>query len=105
MEHTGGPWIAGEPFAIKHAGYDVLAIPVSGSGAAIASVWAGTPRSASVGLQSDGPANARLIAAAPTMAAALRAIHGYASGMTPAADAVTALLEIEGYARNALAQL
>jgi hypothetical protein len=35
---------------------------------------------------------------------ALQRIHGIATGVTPTEDAVTALLEIEGYARVALAK-
>ena len=75
QRHTPAPWAVGAQFTQTVGGYKVNALPIHGSGSAIASVWNGTPRSADIGIQSEGGANARLIAAAPDMAAALRALQ------------------------------
>lgn len=69
--HTPGPWQQGPTkTTVSMSGYDVHAIPISGNGSAIGCVYAGAvgrPRNVDVEY-----ANARLIAAAPELLAALR---------------------------------
>ena len=74
QRHTRQPWETNEPITIKVCGYPIIAIPISGDGMSIGYVFCGSPRSAEIGIESNGPANARLMAAAPDMAAALQAL-------------------------------
>lgn len=70
MTITPGPWETGAPFTEKIGGYHLVGIPISGSGRAIARVWVGTEGEILSTEQAE--ANARAIAALPTL---LRALH------------------------------
>lgn len=75
--HTPGPWILSEKTVFKDHGFKVYGYPISAGGQAIARVHAG-----SVGKEAfsfgNQEANARLIAAAPAMLAALEAFMSVA---------------------------
>lgn len=67
---TPGPWTLGHRNIAKCDGFRFHRFPISGSGQAIASVWDGSAdRDLGFG---NGEANARLIAAAPELLAALQ---------------------------------
>lgn len=69
--HTPGPWNLGSKDIADIGGFRVNRFAISGSGVAIASVWAGDPQKALAGVEHEGVANARLIAAAPELLTAL----------------------------------
>ena len=69
--HTPGPWTLNPKAVFENNGFKINAFPVSGSGQAIAAVWAGSFGKGPFGLDNQ-EANARLIAAAPDLAEAVR---------------------------------
>jgi len=72
-KHTQGPWHASDEIISERIGeFKFDGIAIAGSGAAIARVWAGTTGSMTAKFSHEqGKANARLIAAAPELLAAL----------------------------------
>lgn len=95
MPHTPGPWQQGATkITVSLTGFDVWAVPISGSGSAIGCAYAG-----SVGRQRNVDvelANARLMAAAPDLLSALQVLlqraisDGYDSILTEQARAAIA---------------
>jgi len=77
ITHTPGPWEINSKDIADIGGFKVYRYAISGSGAAIASVWAGDPQKQLKGVKHQGEANARLIASAPDLAAALHAMLDY----------------------------
>lgn len=72
--HTPAPWTVGKSHVANLDGFHVNAIPISGQGLAIASVWAGDAHRSLQLMRETGAANARLVKAAPDMLEALRQI-------------------------------
>jgi hypothetical protein len=89
LKHTPGPWHTdGDVTAVTVGGYETTRVAVSGNGQAIALVYAGF---------GNGPENARLIAAAPRLLAALREVYTLmanpsSSAMYKARDVVRAAI-------------
>lgn len=97
-DHTPGPWHCGEKFVGSVDGFKVYGYPISANGQAIARVHAGTPGRHGFG---NEEANARLIAAAPEMLAALHAIE---SAFHNPKTLVRAAMDALEHARNAIAK-
>jgi hypothetical protein len=75
-KHTPGPWTINPKAVFENNGFKINAFPVSGSGQAIAAVWAGSFGKGAFGLDNQ-EANARLIAAAPDLLAVARMFAQY----------------------------
>ena len=78
-KHTPGPWAIGQKANFDLHGFMVHGFPVAGAGQAIAAVWAGAVGKEAFGFDNQ-EANARLIAAAPDMLAALKLCEPFCKG-------------------------
>lgn len=90
-QHTPGPWYVGlipsEQMTVSSHGFKHKAFPISGSGRAIGCVYNGDARPERRVFADPTPeANARLIAAAPELLAALREVTRLVSELQPVCD-------------------
>ena len=104
MAHTPGPWMHRGKLIYANGSVDTIAVPVLGVIASVEETEATDIDGRNWSVSGDALDNARLIAAAPDMADALKALRDAVISSAPAADLCAALFKAESALNRALGE-